>query len=170
MLHLAEHAAFNRIEAARAARRFPIIVELLADGRIHLSAVRLLAPHLTEANHDSVLGEASHKSKREIEQLVARLLPRPDAPSIVCKLPQKPAATENTAPTCGIDSPASQRDAGRQLLVGLPHRRRPSHSPRGDSRCSSRSEKRRTANFAGYRIFFATDCPVAILMRFSIAR
>jgi hypothetical protein len=47
VLHFAEHAAFNRIEAARAARRFPIILTLLADGRVHLSALRLLAPHLT---------------------------------------------------------------------------------------------------------------------------
>src|SRR6478735_6835280 len=35
VLHLAEHAAFNRIEAARAARRFPIILEMLASGQIH---------------------------------------------------------------------------------------------------------------------------------------
>ena len=55
VLHLAEHAALNRIEAARAARRFPIILELLADGRIHLSAVRLVAPPLTERNHESLL-------------------------------------------------------------------------------------------------------------------
>ena len=61
-LHLAEHAAFNRIEAARAARRFPIILTMLADGRVHLSAVRLLAPHLTAANHHGLLKEASHKS------------------------------------------------------------------------------------------------------------
>ena len=81
VLHLAEHAAFNRIEAARAARRFPIILELLRDGRIHLSSVRLLAPHLTETNHHSLLHEACHKSKREVEQIVARVLPRPDAPA-----------------------------------------------------------------------------------------
>jgi hypothetical protein len=89
VLHLSEHASFNRIEAARAARRFPIILELLSDGRIHLSAVRLLAPHLTEANYESLLHEASDKSKREVEQIVARLLPRPDAPSIVRKVPQQ---------------------------------------------------------------------------------
>jgi hypothetical protein len=61
VLHLAEHAAFNRIEAVGAVRRFPIILELLADGRIHLSAIRLLAPHLTDANHESVLREASYQ-------------------------------------------------------------------------------------------------------------
>ena len=87
MLHLAEHAAFNRIEVARAARRFPIILTLLANGRVHLSAVRLLAPHLTEANHHALLTEASHKSKREVEQIVARLVPRPDVPTSVRKVP-----------------------------------------------------------------------------------
>lgn len=87
VLHLAEHAAYNRIEAARAARHFPIIVELLTEGRIHLSALRLLAPHLTDANHFDVLGQASHKTKREIEEIVARLQPRPDVAPSVRKLP-----------------------------------------------------------------------------------
>jgi hypothetical protein len=111
VLHLSEHAAFNRIEAARAARRFPIILNLLADGMIHLSAVRLLAPHLTEANHEHLLREASHRSKREVEQIVARLLPRPDAPSVIRKLPQRPPATEITAPTSAIDAAAIRPDA-----------------------------------------------------------
>lgn len=49
VLHLSEHAAYGRIEAARAARRFPVILEWLADGAITLTTVCLLAPHLTEA-------------------------------------------------------------------------------------------------------------------------
>lgn len=89
VLHLSEHAAFNRIEAARAARRFPIILELLTEGRLHLSAVRLLAPHLTDGNHQTVLREASHKSKRDVEQIVAGLSPRPDVATSVRKLPSK---------------------------------------------------------------------------------
>jgi len=93
VLHLAEHAAFNRIEAARAARRFPVILTLLADGRVHLGAVRLLAPHLTDTNHDALLTEASHKSKREVEQIVARLAPRPDVPLSVRKVPSNAART-----------------------------------------------------------------------------
>src|SRR6185369_1573607 len=78
--------------------------------RIHLSAVRLLAPHLTESNHESVLGDASHKSKREVEQIVARLLPRPDAPSIVRKLPQRPAS-EITVRALASDTAPSRPDA-----------------------------------------------------------
>ena len=34
VLHLAEGAAYNRIEAARAARRFPPVLEAIADGSI----------------------------------------------------------------------------------------------------------------------------------------
>src|SRR5215510_15831711 len=47
VLSLSEHEAYNRIEVARAARRFPVILELLAEGSVSLTAVRLLAPHLT---------------------------------------------------------------------------------------------------------------------------
>ena len=43
VLHLSEHAAYLRIEAARAARRWPGILELLADGALHLTAIGLLA-------------------------------------------------------------------------------------------------------------------------------
>src|SRR5687768_13758947 len=47
VLHLSEHAAYNRIQVARAARRFPVILDRLADESVHLTAVRLLEPHLT---------------------------------------------------------------------------------------------------------------------------
>jgi len=47
VLRLSEHAAYDRIEAARAARLFPTIVERLAEGTLNLTTVRLLAPHLT---------------------------------------------------------------------------------------------------------------------------
>jgi 5-methylcytosine-specific restriction endonuclease McrA len=86
-LRLSEDAACNRIEAARACRRFPLILELLASGSLTLTSVRLLAPHLTAENHESVLTRARHKTRREIETLVAELAPRPDMPSTVRKVP-----------------------------------------------------------------------------------
>src|SRR5512132_2306046 len=73
VLHLSEHAAYHRIEAARAARRYPEILDGLASGDLTLTAVTLLAPHLTEANHQQLLRVACHKSKREIELVVAAL-------------------------------------------------------------------------------------------------
>ena len=39
VLHLSEHAAYLRIEAARVARRFPAILDKLSNGSVHLTAV-----------------------------------------------------------------------------------------------------------------------------------
>jgi hypothetical protein len=86
-LRLSEDAACNRIEAARACRRFPLILDLLASGSLSLTSVRLLAPHLTAENHQSVLAKARDRRRREIEALVAELAPRPDLPSTVRKVP-----------------------------------------------------------------------------------
>jgi len=47
-----------------------LILELFERGAITLTAVRLLAPHLTAENHVAVLKSATHKSKREIEEVV----------------------------------------------------------------------------------------------------
>lgn len=59
-LHLSEHAAYGRIEAARTARRFPVVLELLADGSITLTTVCLLASHLDEENHRALLARPVH--------------------------------------------------------------------------------------------------------------
>src|SRR5262252_6305815 len=72
-LSLSEHEAYNRIEVARAARRFPAILEMLADGALNLTNVRLLAPHLTLENHQGVLASARGKRKIDVEEIVARL-------------------------------------------------------------------------------------------------
>ena len=93
VLHLSEHAAYLRIEAARAARKWPRILDLLADGALHLTAVGLLAPHLTADTHERVLAAATHQSKRAVEEMAAALRPQPAVPSSVRKLPAPPAAS-----------------------------------------------------------------------------
>jgi hypothetical protein len=89
VLHLSEHEAYLRIAAARASRKYPTILAMLGDGRLHLSGIGKLASHLTEANCEEVLARAAHKSKREIEELVAELAPKPDVPASVRKLPTR---------------------------------------------------------------------------------
>ena len=86
-LRLSEAEAYNRIEAARAARRFPVILELMQDGAINLTTVRLLGRHLTDENHRQVLESARGKKKAEIEEIMVALWPRPDVPDTVRKLP-----------------------------------------------------------------------------------
>jgi len=105
-LGFSEGEAYNRIEVARASRRFPVILELLASGALSLTAVRLLAPHLTAANHREVLDSARGKRKTEVEEIVARLSPRPDVPASVRRLP---------GPRLESQSPAGLPPAQRPL-------------------------------------------------------
>src|SRR5262245_57710986 len=86
-LRLSEHATFNRIEAARLCRSFPVVLDLLEEGAVNLSTLRLLAPHLTPENHQQLLADVSGRRKREVEAIVAGLAPRPDVPASVRKLP-----------------------------------------------------------------------------------
>ena len=54
-LHMSEDTAFKRIRAARAARQFPAIFTAVAEGRLNLNAVVLLAPHLTCETADQLM-------------------------------------------------------------------------------------------------------------------
>jgi hypothetical protein len=99
ILKLSEHAAYNRIEAARAANRFPVILRRLAEREITLTAVTLLSAHLTVQNHVAVLDEARHRSKIDILKIVASLSPKADVPPVVRKLPApRPAVSEARQP------------------------------------------------------------------------
>ena len=104
-LRLSEDATCNRIYAARACRRFPKILEALAAGEMSLTSVRMLSPHLTDENWQTVLARAGGRSRRDIEALVAELAPRPDVPSSVRKLPNIAPAVP-TAPVPAIQAAA----------------------------------------------------------------
>jgi len=101
VLHLSEPAAYNRIEAARAARGFPVVLPMLGEGTLSLATVRLLSSHLTAENHQELLAAAAGKSKREVEELLVRYFPRPELPSLVRRLPAPralPAPSATTPP------------------------------------------------------------------------
>ena len=51
VLRLSDAEAYLRIRAARASRNHPMLVTMLEDGRVHLSGIAELAPHLTDANY-----------------------------------------------------------------------------------------------------------------------
>jgi hypothetical protein len=114
ILHLAEYAAINRIEAARAARKYPVILEMLADGSLTLATLRLLVPEFTPANHRTLLEAARGKSKREVEKIVAGLRPQPAVPSTVRQLPTRTANLVIPAP------PNPDADGGKEIPVETP--------------------------------------------------
>ncbi len=100
VLHLSEAEAYLRIAAARASRRHPALLTMLDDGRLHLSGIAVLAPHLTDTNCEELLARATHKTKRELLMLVAEIAPKPDVSPSIRKLPkqrQKPASEHRTS-------------------------------------------------------------------------
>ncbi|HWK12734.1 MAG TPA: hypothetical protein VNR64_21935 [Vicinamibacterales bacterium] len=114
VLHLSEHAAYARIETARAVRRFPLVLDRLERAELTLTGVSLLRPHLTDANCLQLLDAARHASKRDVERLIAAIAPRPDAPAMIRKLPA-PLATPSAAPErtamceCSSQSPTRRQ-------------------------------------------------------------
>jgi 5-methylcytosine-specific restriction endonuclease McrA len=111
LLHLSEPETNLRIVVARAARRHPLLLEMLGDGRLHLSGIALLAPHLTVTNRDEVLARATHATKRHIEELVAGLAPRPDVPTTVRRLPDR-GRPLSIAAAPAVSCPAGRTSAG----------------------------------------------------------
>jgi 5-methylcytosine-specific restriction endonuclease McrA len=108
-LCLRENEAYLRITVARAAREHPVLLEMLRDGRLHLSGIARLAPHLTRENVHAVLKRACGRSHREIRELVAELEPRPDVAPIVRKLPERHAA--GGASSLQLGAPRVESDA-----------------------------------------------------------
>jgi hypothetical protein len=92
-LHLSEAEAYLRIAAARASRRHPVLLAMLADGRLHLSGIERLAPHLVEKDCERLLRRAVHKTKRQIEELVAEVARRPAAAATMRRLPASRGTT-----------------------------------------------------------------------------
>ena len=126
-LRLSEEAAFKRIHAARVARRFPAIFGAIAAGRLQLSAVIMLAPHLTEHTADELLVAAERKTRSEIESLLANRFPRPDLPAQVLALaaPGVPLTTAQHAPGRVYDNGVTSHAANDAARASEPFAARP---------------------------------------------
>lgn len=86
-LNLSEDSAAKHIHVSRVAQRVPAIFPALARGRLHLSAVEMLASRLQPDNAEELLAAATHKTKTEILKLLAERFPRPDVPTSIEPLP-----------------------------------------------------------------------------------
>ena len=73
------------------AQKFPTVLAALSAGHLHLTGVILLDPHLTLENADELMSAASGKTKREIEELLARRFPRPEELAMVVAMPVRRA-------------------------------------------------------------------------------
>jgi len=110
----------------------PVILEAVRSGQVHLAGLRVLAPHLTTDNQGKVLAEAAGKSKREIEELVARHWPQPPVPAVVRKLPDRPNSPPEASPAFlfGTAIPVTPPESS----PALPLAPLPALAPRRDER------------------------------------
>src|SRR5258708_20061640 len=121
VLHLSEDAVNNRIKAARAAREYPVIIDLLESGALSPTTVRLLAPRLTLENHQELLAAASGKGKQAVEELLARRFPQPDVPARVRRVPSLPASPALEVAPVGAAAPNTcPPDADGEPLAAAP--------------------------------------------------
>ena len=111
-LRLSESQAYDRITVARTSRTFPLVLEMLADGRLTLTSASKLGPHLTAENATALLARAVHATRRQVEVLVAELAPQPDPPSSLRRLPapRQPASVAEVR--SAAESPAAEGGAG----------------------------------------------------------
>ena len=114
-LGLSDNQAFYRITAARAARRFPILFDLLAQRAIHLTTVALISKYLTAENHLDIFEAVRGASKREVLKTLARRFPRADVENQIRRLP--PGLESYAAGPTGTLEPLSETSYRLQLNV-----------------------------------------------------
>jgi len=105
-LRFSEDVAYKRLRAARAAREFPQIFTAVAEGRLHVSGIVLLKPHLNSETVVELLQAAEHKTKSEIELMHARRCPQPDVATRVRAIPARPAEPSDEVARKRSKSPA----------------------------------------------------------------
>ena len=88
VLGMSEAEAKRRSHVATIAQKYPVVLEMLLEGSIHLTTVRIIGKCLTAKNHRRVLSAARWKSTAELEQLAAVLNPKADVPTLLRKLPE----------------------------------------------------------------------------------
>lgn len=103
-LGFSEDVAFKRIRSARVARKFPDALDAIADGKVHVAALVLLAPYLlspsiTREAGGGLLAAATHKTKRQVEELLAARFPVMDKPTRVRAIVARASVVTTSPPT-----------------------------------------------------------------------
>lgn len=86
-LGLSDYEAFSRIAAARVARRFPVVFELLARREVTLTTLCEVRQFLNDENDASLLNAVKRKTKLQVREVLAERFPRADVAASTRKLP-----------------------------------------------------------------------------------
>ena len=138
-LRMSEDVAYKRIRTARVSRQFPDILERVSDGRLNLTTIVCLAPHLKRISFkagNELLFAAEGKSRAELELLLAERFPKADLATVVQQLPPwgatdrlAPGPVHDTLLMPGVDAKTGPTDVDCLPMVPEPSRPGPEQSP-----------------------------------------
>ena len=93
-LELSETATHYRLAAARQIQKQPELADEIRCGSLCITTLAKLSPVLTDQNRAALVGEAAGKTTRQVEQMVARLRPKPVPSRDVVRRTDEPAAPQ----------------------------------------------------------------------------
>lgn len=98
-LGLTEGSTALRIQVANVCRRCPAILTAIEEGHVSLTVAGKLAPHLTAANQRELIQDCHGMTKREVEEYLVRLAPKPPVAPAIARQPQGRGRPERPTPT-----------------------------------------------------------------------
>lgn len=110
---MSEDVAVQWIRVARVAREHPRVFGAIATGALTVSAVHLLARHLTEQNEAELLAAAAGRSNKQVSRMLAERFGRR---SVLEAFPNGPGASLTSSMATSAESPVSIRVTGEALL------------------------------------------------------
>ena len=114
-LHMSDDVTYKRIRVARLGRVYPVILEALAEGRLHMSAVLSLSAHLSPGAVDQLVADATHKTRDEVDLMLAQRFPQPDLAGMVRSIPPSRVSAPPAMPQAG--AAFMQPAPGRAILT-----------------------------------------------------
>jgi 5-methylcytosine-specific restriction endonuclease McrA len=117
-LKLSDEVAKKYLAAARTAREFPVVFDMLADRRLSVSAVLTLRPWFEPSSANELLAAASGRTREELEWLIAERFPQSDMLSLESAAKHESGASApghcgplESSHSCGDVDPVSSSNA-----------------------------------------------------------
>jgi len=122
-LNLSEGSVYRRIQVAKVCHEFPQVLVHLGEGGVSLTVASLLAPYLREDTVEKVFCDCAGMTRREVEEYIVLLNPKPAFEPSIRKRPRDTAVEtgrskgKESEQDRGGGSPAPEKSrASRPLL------------------------------------------------------
>ncbi len=112
-LRLGKGSVWSRTQLANVSRRFPQVLQHLAEGKASLSSLGVLAAHLSEENVEKLLEQAEGKTKEEVKEIVAAICPKPAAEPMIRRKPVRSGEDSPERRSESVESAQLQRPFSR---------------------------------------------------------